>query len=345
MTNDVEKAVALLSAHREIEQKIYRMGYALEQGDFAEVGRLLRHATFGADRIGREVFTGEDEIRAQYARTNRTYPGQGRATREMYTNVLVDIDLDAGTAASTTAYTVAQQVPGTGPAVRAPGRRALRGSMGAHRRRVALDRSLHRRAVQERPRRAHAHRHAAVQLSVTESVIGLRQLLQVLQHALGEREQRGRVEPSGEANRLGLGLELDDCLARGCRHRSTRRRRDPSWPSPCATTPCSACSRRASPRRGSRGHCCPRSRPSPATGRDSSTSRPDPCSRPGVGHGPERAGCRGGSACMVGGRLGRHRRICSGRRSEVCRRGPWLRPRSPHFVVPWNRPLAPRRHE
>jgi hypothetical protein len=113
MTADIERTVTMLGAHREIEQKIYRMGYALEDGDFAEVGRLLRHATFGADRIGRAMFRGETEIREQYERTNRTYPGRGRATREMYTNVLVDIDLDDETARSTTAYTVAQQVPET----------------------------------------------------------------------------------------------------------------------------------------------------------------------------------------------------------------------------------------
>jgi hypothetical protein len=113
MPADNNRAVETLVAHREIEQKIYRMGYALEDGDFTEVGRLLRHATFGADRIGRAVFRGEDEIRAQYERTNRTYPGHGRATREMYTNVLIDVDLDKGSAQSTTAYTVAQQVPDT----------------------------------------------------------------------------------------------------------------------------------------------------------------------------------------------------------------------------------------
>jgi hypothetical protein len=87
------------------------MGYALENGDFELVGELLRHATFGADRIGRRAFKGKQQIRDQYARTNITYPGHGRATREMYTNVVIDIELDAGTATSTTAYTVAQQIP------------------------------------------------------------------------------------------------------------------------------------------------------------------------------------------------------------------------------------------
>jgi hypothetical protein len=109
----MDRAIDLLVAHREIEQKIYRMGYALEDGDFALVGSLLRHATFGADRIGRQVFRGEQEVREQYERTNRTYPGHGRATREMYTNVVIDIDLDRQSATSTTAYTVAQQVPGS----------------------------------------------------------------------------------------------------------------------------------------------------------------------------------------------------------------------------------------
>lgn len=103
--------VARLEAHRQIEQQIYRMGYALEDGDFERAGELLRHATFGADKIGRRAFEGREQIRDQYLRTNITYPGHGRATREVYTNVVIDVDLDAKTARSTTAYTVAQQKP------------------------------------------------------------------------------------------------------------------------------------------------------------------------------------------------------------------------------------------
>ena len=112
--DEFERSIRMLDAHREIEQKIYRMGYALEEGDFDLVGDLLQHATFGADMIGRGVFTGRDEIREQYVRTNIVYPGKGRATREMYTNVVIDIDLDLGAAQSTTMYTVAQQIPDSG---------------------------------------------------------------------------------------------------------------------------------------------------------------------------------------------------------------------------------------
>ena len=113
-SDELDRSIRLLEAHRQIEQKIYRMGYALEDGDFELVGELLRHSTLGADMIGRRVFTGADEIRGQYQRTNIVYPGKGRATREMYTNVVVDVDLDAGTGRSTTMYTVAQQIPDSG---------------------------------------------------------------------------------------------------------------------------------------------------------------------------------------------------------------------------------------
>jgi hypothetical protein len=111
---DQARGVDLLLSHREIEQQIFRIGYALEAGDFVTVGRLLAHATLGADLIGRQAFRGAAEIQAQYERTNIVYPEGGRRSREIYHNILVDIDLDAGTARSTTAYTVGHQGPEAG---------------------------------------------------------------------------------------------------------------------------------------------------------------------------------------------------------------------------------------
>jgi hypothetical protein len=110
--NQLARTVDLLASHREIEQQIYRMGYHLEAGEFEAVGDLLAHATLGADKIGRRMFRGRDEIRDQYARTNIVYPEGGRRTKEVYSNVVIDIDLDRGTATSTTSFTVAQQIPG-----------------------------------------------------------------------------------------------------------------------------------------------------------------------------------------------------------------------------------------
>jgi len=114
MTNvdELARRVDLLASQREIEQRIYRMGYHLEDGDFDAVGDMLADATFGADRIGRRVFRGRDEITQQYRRTNIVYPEGGRRTKEIYSNIVVDIDVESGSAASTTSFTVAQQVPG-----------------------------------------------------------------------------------------------------------------------------------------------------------------------------------------------------------------------------------------
>jgi SnoaL-like domain len=109
---DIAKQVDLLTSQRQIERMIYEVGYALEAGDFARVGELMGDATMGADRIGRKAFRGAKEIRDQYSRTNVVYPGRGRASKEIYHNVVVDIDLDANRARSVTSYTVAHQAPG-----------------------------------------------------------------------------------------------------------------------------------------------------------------------------------------------------------------------------------------
>jgi hypothetical protein len=104
--------VARLIAQHEIERQIYQMGYYLEDGNFEAVAELLATATFGADIIGRAAFRGREEIRQQYERTNVRYGDRGRATKEIYSNILVDIDLELGRAKSVTSYTVAQQPPG-----------------------------------------------------------------------------------------------------------------------------------------------------------------------------------------------------------------------------------------
>jgi hypothetical protein len=108
---DLARKIDLLMSHREIKDMLYRVGYAIEDGDFQRIGDIMGDATLGADMIGRQVFHGGDEIRDQYKRTNITYPGRGRASKEIYHNILIDIDLDAGTAKSVTSYTVPHQPP------------------------------------------------------------------------------------------------------------------------------------------------------------------------------------------------------------------------------------------
>ena len=112
VNGDLARKVDLVWSQREIERKIYAVGYAIEDGDFQRVGDIMGDATMGADMIGRKAFTGGDEIRDQYARTNIVYPDRGRASKEIYHNILVDIDLNRGTATSVTSYTMAHQPPG-----------------------------------------------------------------------------------------------------------------------------------------------------------------------------------------------------------------------------------------
>ena len=111
LTDDLARKIDLVWSQREIERMIYAVGYAIEAGDFQRIGDIMGDATFGADLIGRRVFRGGDEIRDQYARTNIVYPDRGRASKEIYHNILMDIDVDAGTATSVTSYTVAHQPP------------------------------------------------------------------------------------------------------------------------------------------------------------------------------------------------------------------------------------------
>jgi hypothetical protein len=109
--NELARRIDLLWSQRAIERMIYAVGYAIEDGDFQKVGDIMGDATMGADLIGRKAFKGSDEIRDQYSRTNIVYPGRGRASKEIYHNILVEIDLDNQTATSVTSYTVPHQPP------------------------------------------------------------------------------------------------------------------------------------------------------------------------------------------------------------------------------------------
>jgi hypothetical protein len=108
---ELRRQVDLLVSQRDIERMIYQVGYALEVGDFQLVGDIMGEATMGGDLPGRKIHHGGDEIRDTYTRTNIVYPGRGRASKEIYHNILVEIDLDEGTAKSVTAFTVAHQPP------------------------------------------------------------------------------------------------------------------------------------------------------------------------------------------------------------------------------------------
>ncbi len=111
---DLTRRIEVLESREQILRRLYESGYAIQAADFDELGRLMREVTLSVDRPGLPVIHGGDAIRDRYRATNKTYPGHGRAAKEIYHNIIVDVDPGAGTAQSLTSYTVAMQVPDSG---------------------------------------------------------------------------------------------------------------------------------------------------------------------------------------------------------------------------------------
>jgi len=83
----------------------------IDAGDFEGVADLLAAAevTFeGYDDVRR----GRDEVLALYNATTRRYEDGTPRTKHLVTNLIVEVDEEAGTAASRSYFTVLQAVPG-----------------------------------------------------------------------------------------------------------------------------------------------------------------------------------------------------------------------------------------
>lgn len=96
----------LAAAYREIENLIASYAECVDSGDFAAVGALLAGAAFtsgtGATVRGREAVEG------MFSDTVITYDDGTPKTRHVTTNVTIDLEPDAGTAAARSYFTVLQ---------------------------------------------------------------------------------------------------------------------------------------------------------------------------------------------------------------------------------------------
>ncbi|WP_018178894.1 nuclear transport factor 2 family protein [Jongsikchunia kroppenstedtii] len=82
----------------------------IDSGDFVGVGQLFAHATMSTD-MGTSM-TGADEIQGMYEQWTRRYPDNGTPhTKHLMTNLIIDVDEDAGTGSCRTYYTVLQSTP------------------------------------------------------------------------------------------------------------------------------------------------------------------------------------------------------------------------------------------
>ncbi len=90
---------------------IYGYAERIDAGDFEGVADLFANATLtfeGFDHACR----GHDEVLALYTGTTRRYEDGTPRTKHVMTNVIVEVDEDAGTADSRSYFTVLQAVPG-----------------------------------------------------------------------------------------------------------------------------------------------------------------------------------------------------------------------------------------
>jgi hypothetical protein len=84
----------------------------IDAGDYFGVGELFEHGAL-ADERGTELARGAEAVRAFYAAGTLLHDGSPR-TKHLVTNVVLDIDEDAGSATARSSYVVLQQV-GDGP--------------------------------------------------------------------------------------------------------------------------------------------------------------------------------------------------------------------------------------
>ncbi len=92
---------------RAIENLIYTYAERIDAGDLAGVAELFRNGRIQAGPGF--VFEGTDHVRSMYDSSTRLYGDGTPRTRHVTTNVMVDMDDDAGTATARSYYTVFQQ--------------------------------------------------------------------------------------------------------------------------------------------------------------------------------------------------------------------------------------------
>lgn len=97
-----------LPSHRHIENLIGRYAELVDDGDFAGVGELFAAGTFhGSD----SSFTGSEAVAGMLRDQIRLYPGGTPLTRHVTTNLMDEVDEEAGTAGARSAVTIFQATP------------------------------------------------------------------------------------------------------------------------------------------------------------------------------------------------------------------------------------------
>jgi ketosteroid isomerase-like protein len=101
----------MLPSHVQIQNLIGMYAERIDAGDFAGIGGLFAHAVITVE--GSQARTaGARDIQAMYEQWTRRYADDGTPhTKHVTTNLIIDIDENAGTATCRSYITVFQQTP------------------------------------------------------------------------------------------------------------------------------------------------------------------------------------------------------------------------------------------
>ena len=97
-------------SHLAVSNLIARYAELIDLGDFEGVADLLARAAVG-EGDSSALLTGRDALLAMFTSTTRLYPDGTPGTKHVTTNLILDIDDEAGTASARTYWVVLQAVP------------------------------------------------------------------------------------------------------------------------------------------------------------------------------------------------------------------------------------------
>jgi hypothetical protein len=100
---------SVCEARHEISKLIFTCDQRNDAGDFAGVGELFAQGSIGVAGMGENVCEGAQGVAEQFARVTRTYPDGGARTHHISTNLIIDVDDEAGTATCQSHYVMYQQ--------------------------------------------------------------------------------------------------------------------------------------------------------------------------------------------------------------------------------------------
>lgn len=97
-------------AHQQIQNLVHRYAELIDLGDFDALGALLGEAEVGAGEQPGSL-TGAEAVTRMFASTTRRYEDGTPRTKHVTTNLIVEVDDEAGTGTCRSYFTVLQAVP------------------------------------------------------------------------------------------------------------------------------------------------------------------------------------------------------------------------------------------